>query len=66
MCWDDYHSCCMVTFMKLFNSLKKKLTNFMEWILLDPNSEKSHLEFQREVRKYKREKAAASAARDTR
>ena len=66
MCWDDDHSCYMVTFMSLFDNLKKKFTNFVEWIFLDPNSERSHLEFQREVRKYKREKAAASTAGDKR
>jgi Superinfection immunity protein len=52
--------------MSLLNNLKKKFTDFMEWILVDRDSEMSHLEFQREVRKRKREKAAAKAVGDKR
>lgn len=51
--------------MSLSNKLKKKVTEFIEWILA-VDSEKSHLEFQQEVRKQKREKAAASAGREER
>jgi len=50
----------------LFNNLRKRLADFVEWVFVDRDSEINHLEFQREVRKQKREKAAASAARDKR
>jgi hypothetical protein len=41
--------------------MQKKFTAFLEWIFGDRDSEKSHLEFQREVRKRKREQAANAA-----
>ena len=52
--------------MSLLNNLKNRITDFMEWIFVDRDSEMSHLEFQREVRKRKREKAAANAVGDKR
>ena len=50
--------------MSLVNNLRKRLADFVEWVFVDRESEINHLEFQRKVRKQKREKAAASAARD--
>jgi len=48
--------------MRLFINLKKGFTAFIVRILAG-DAERNHLEFQREVRKRKREKAAAIAAR---
>jgi len=41
--------------------MRRKFTAFMEWILGIRDAEKSHLEFQWEVRKRKREQAANAA-----
>jgi hypothetical protein len=45
----------------LVQNMKKRITAFLEWIFGNRDSEKSHLEFQQEVRKQRREKAANAA-----
>lgn len=51
--------------MTLPSDLKKKFADFMAWIFEGRDSQKNHLEFQREVREQKREKAVAIAAAPT-